>query len=75
MVKGFQTFVISSETIQATVTGQKALKNRLVRAMAAGTITFHFASGDKVITVAGGEDFAMDLDCTGITSTANVLMS
>ncbi len=75
MVRGYQVFPITSDTIQATVTSQIPLRERLIRAIDSGTITFSFSSGDKVIAVAGGEEFICAADCLTVTSTANVLMS
>lgn len=75
MINGFQTFVVTKDTFIGVATAKGALKNRLVKAMASGTITFTFTSGTVVIPVSGGEDFAMDIDCVSVTSTAAVLMS
>ncbi len=75
MVRGYQVFPITSDTILATVTDKIPLRERLIRAIGSGTIKFSFSSGDIVIAVVGGEEFICAEDCIKVTSTANVLMS
>lgn len=50
---------------------------RLIKATDAGAVTFHYASGDKVITMAVDEVIKVLGRCTGVTSTAlqNVIIA
>jgi len=38
-----------------------------------GDITFHFPTGDKVVSAIGGSDFVAGPGCTGITASSVIL--
>ena len=69
-----QAVEINSNTLIGVMV-QKGGAGSQVHALEDGDITFHFPSGDKPITAQAGSDFVAGPGCTGITSTASVIIS
>ena len=54
----------------------EACAGKIVHVNAECDVTFHFTAGDVVLTdVRAGMDFAVSIDCTGVTSTDSILIS
>ena len=47
---------------------------KIVHVTDGGDVTFHYASGDVAVTAGAGMDFAIDSQCTGITSSVPVII-
>ena len=60
-------FPITAGTLQVTPTDVPCA-SKIVHVPDGGDVTFHYASGDVVITASVGQDFSVDDKCTGITS-------
>ena len=66
---------VSESAIIGTI-AKKGKAGSAVHLLADGDLTFHFKSGDKSLTgLKSGMDFIAGVGCTGITSTAAVLLS
>jgi len=73
------------ETIQAAEVNESSIVGvaanigtvgTVVHLIADGDLTFHFKGGDKKLTgLKGGMDFVAGSGCTGITSTAIVILT
>ena len=76
MVTNYQVFPITSETYVGTATTESVLQERLVKALAAGTLTINYAT-PVAISVVAGMDFYIHDDGTDVTvtSTASIMMS
>ena len=76
MVSNYQVFPITSETYVGTATTEAVLTERLVKALAAGTITVNYST-PVAVTVTAGMDFHIQDDGTDVTvtSTADIMMS
>jgi len=73
--EAIQAIAITASTFIGTPTKESAA-GKPVTLSADGDITFHFESGDKVITGAkAGTSFVGGLGCTGVTSTVAVIIS
>lgn len=70
-----QVLPITPQTFIGVPTNQECSK-QIVHMSEEGAVTFHFASGDKVIALApAGIDFIADESCTGVTSLVSVIIS
>jgi hypothetical protein len=70
-----QAFAIHDNTFIGTATNENK-RDGTIHAAADGDITFHFKNGDVKLTgVKAGMDFQAAPNCTGITSTATVIIS
>jgi len=70
-------FEVHAATFKGVAVNTPTGDRGLVQAIDAGAVTFHYATGDKSITMAAKETISVSGACTGITSTAlqNVLIS
>ena len=69
-----QAVEVNTDSIIGTVTDEGGAGDQ-VHAIIDGDITFHFPAGDKVISALEGSDWVAGPGCTGITSSADVLIS
>lgn len=68
---------IHAGTFIGVATNQPLGARKLVEAVDAGAVTFIYATGNKVKTMAAGEIVSVEGACTGVTSTAlqNIIIS
>lgn len=74
----YQAIPITINTFIGVATDKSVIGYRLVVSEAAGTITFHMPAGtDNIVATpeAGGIAYEVDDNCTGVTSTASIIMS
>ena len=72
--EGVQAINIKMDTFIGVPANQDCA-GKVVTLGADGDITFHFASGDKVVAGAkGGMSFVAGMNCTGVTSAAIVII-
>jgi len=70
-----QAVEINGSTFIGTASNLSAA-GAVIHASANGTITFHFANiADKVVNVLAGSDWVAGTDCTGVTSSAEIVMT
>jgi len=78
MISTYQVFPITSETFDGTATDEDLRTERLIKALANGTLTVHLTVGtDLVFDVIAGQDFYIhdDGNMDTVTSTASIMMS
>ena len=69
-----QAVEIAASTIIGAITNQGTAGSQ-IHASESGSITFHFPSGDKVISASAGSDWVAGPGCTGITSGSAVVLN
>ncbi len=69
-----QAVEINSSSIIGVITDEGGMGSQ-IHATADGDITFIFPSGDKIVSATAGSDWVAGPGCTGITSTAEVILS
>jgi len=76
MIASYQVFPITTETYSGTATAKKLFGERLVRVMAACTVTFHGAINKEII-ITEASDFVASADFASVTASdsVKVLMS
>jgi len=72
--KEIQAFPIHAQTFVGVATNEEA-RNKIVHANEDGDITFIFGGDDVVVTTVAGQDFAVSVECMGVTSTAEIIIS
>lgn len=69
-----QALPIHSQSFVGVPTNQKA-SNMIVHANEDGDVVFGFIAGDVTVPMVAGQDISVAKDCTGVTSTASVIIS
>jgi len=73
--EGVQAIVVNQGSFVGVAANQPCAGN-VVTLLADGDVTFKFIAGDKTLTgMKGGMSFVAAYACTGVTSTAAVLVS
>jgi len=69
-----QAFPIHSKTFIGVATDQNAAK-KIIHLDEDDTLVFHYTTGDITVTAVAPMDFSVSGDCTGVTSTTEIMVS